>query len=148
MTYYPLLRRSNYNTAFIQPERYDFNAIACIFSKITAKKIPTSYNAAVCRLDGSKWQIATKEEIDSLSHLGTWERIRRPSGCKGIKTKLVFDFKPSGKSGIWRYKVRLVPKRPIQIPGIDLQEIYSPVSRYSTLRMSFSFAICFTGKGG
>ena len=46
----------------------------------------------------------------------------------------VFDLKRSADGTIQRYKARLVAKSFRQREGIDFDEVYSPVSKYSTLR--------------
>lgn len=42
-----------------------------------------------------------------------------------------------------RDRVRLVAKGFIHIPGVDYQEIFSPVIRHSTLRLFFALSVQF-----
>lgn len=110
-----MLRQGNCNSAGFHCKRYCFNSVACTVSKITAKKISTSYHDAVCRLDGTKWQTAMKEEFDLSTHLGTWELISLFSYSRVIQTKWVFHLNRNEKGDIVGLETRLVAKGFTQI---------------------------------
>ena len=63
-----------------------------------------------------------------------------PFGKKLIGLKWVFKtrFQPNGD--VLKYKARLVTKGYSQTPGIDYEEVFSPVARMETVRMFFVVA--------
>lgn len=69
--------------------------------------------------------------------MGTWELTELPAGRKTIKLKWVFDVKSTGKGEASKHKTRLVAKGFSQTCGIDIHEVFSLVSQYSTIRPIF-----------
>lgn len=82
--------------------------------------------------------------MTSLNNLDTWELVRLPPGRKVVKTRWVFDVKRNGEGAVVRYKARLVAKGFTQVEGIDFQEVYSPVSRYATIRLVLAVSVTLT----
>ena len=82
-----------------------------------------------------------REEILALDDNHTWELTELPSNRKPIKNKWVFKTKRGADGEIERYKARLVVKGCSQRPGIDFDEVYSPVVRYSTIRYLLGMAV-------
>lgn len=77
---------------------------------------------------------AMKEECESLIHNNTWSLVDLPGGKKAIPCKWVFKRKFHHTGNITRYKTRLVIKGYKQKKGIDYNEIYAPVVRYTSIR--------------
>lgn len=94
---------------------------------------------AMSREDKKQWVEAMKSEIDSLLENDTWVCIDKPTGVNVVKTKWVFKLKKE-QEGKVRYKARLVMKGFTQKKGIDYDETYSPVVRYSSLRYLIALA--------
>jgi hypothetical protein len=82
----------------------------------------------------AQWRHAMDEEMQSLAANQCWEVQELPPGAKAIGCKWVFKIKRDAKGNIERYKARLVAKGFTQREHIDFEEVYAPVSQYSTLR--------------
>ena len=64
-----------------------------------------------------------------------------PSGQKPIGCKWVFKVKHTSDGKVERFKGRLVAKGYAQKYGIDYEETFSPVVRYSSIRSLLAFAV-------
>uniref|UniRef100_A0ACD5YJF3 Uncharacterized protein n=1 Tax=Avena sativa TaxID=4498 RepID=A0ACD5YJF3_AVESA len=100
---------------------------------------PATYNEAIASVDREKWVSAMQEEMQSLEKNGTWDVVRLPKQKKAVRCKWIFKKKeglsPKEPS---RYKARLVAKGFSQIPGIDYNDVFSPVVKHSSIRTFFS----------
>uniref|UniRef100_A0A7N2LJ68 Retrovirus-related Pol polyprotein from transposon TNT 1-94 n=1 Tax=Quercus lobata TaxID=97700 RepID=A0A7N2LJ68_QUELO len=84
--------------------------------------------------NSSKWELAMKDEMDSLLGNQTWELTELPIGKKTLHNKWVYRIK-NEHDGSKRYKARLVIKGFQQKEGIDYTEIFSLVMKMSTIRL-------------
>lgn len=82
-----------------------------------------------------------EEELEALQSNETWVLDDLSQGRKAIRNKWVFQTKRGSDGRIQQYKARLVVKRCSQRPGIDVDEVYSPVVRYSTIRFLMATAV-------
>lgn len=71
----------------------------------------------------------------------TWSLSDLPVGHRVIPCKWVFALKRNVNGEVERYKARLVAKGYIQRFGIDFQETFSPVVRYSTISLLLALAV-------
>ncbi|WVZ92733.1 hypothetical protein U9M48_038777 [Paspalum notatum var. saurae] len=116
---------------------------ATIFALSCAKEIdccaePSTYTEAMISGDREKWMFAMQEEMQSLEKNGTWDIVRLPVGKKAVRCKWIFKRKEgSSPSETTRYKARLVAKGFSQIPGIDYNDVFSPVVKHSSIRALF-----------
>ncbi|KAF8688081.1 hypothetical protein AX14_003534, partial [Amanita brunnescens Koide BX004] len=77
-----------------------------------------------------EWQTAMKAEIQALNDHNVWELVDLPKDQKPIKCRWVYNVKTDGhKQG------HLVMKGFSQIPGIDFEETFSPVTHFETVRL-------------
>jgi Reverse transcriptase (RNA-dependent DNA polymerase) len=88
-----------------------------------------------------KWKAAMEEEINSHEHNGTWELTTLPPGRKAVKSKWVFKTKRNETGEVTRYKARLVAKGFTQEFGVDYHETFSPVVRYTSIRLLIALAV-------
>lgn len=114
--------------------------VACainIAESIEEDTEPSSYKEVLKRKDRKKWEKAMDEEMDSLMKNTTWRLVQKPNDKKVVGCRCIYK-KKEGIPGVEqeRYKVRLVAKGFTQgIPGIDLNEIYSPVVKHCSIRL-------------
>lgn len=99
---------------------------------------PASYTRAVQAPDGPQWRAAGQAEYDSLTKTGTFELVPRPAHRKVIGCKAVCKIKRGADGQIVKYKVRFVARGFAQTHGVDYNETFAPVVRYSSLRLLFS----------
>lgn len=129
------IRRSERELRPVQ--RYD----ASHFANEVYNGEPFTVSEALNGDDKSHWKTAMDEEYRSLLDNATWELIDLPKGSKAINNKWVFKQKTDCKGNIIRYKARLVAKGCSQREGIDYFETFSPVVRYSSIRLLMALAV-------
>ena len=77
---------------------------------------------------------AMQEDKDSLQKNYTYELVKLPKGMKALQNKWVYKLKKYGKGNLVKYKARLVVKGFGQKKGIDFDEIFSPIVKFSSIR--------------
>ena len=95
---------------------------------------PECYDEALQYENSSKWELAVKDEMDSLLAIQTWELTELSVGKKSLHNKWVYRINKE-HDGSKRYKARLVVKGFHQKEGINYIEIFSPVVKISTIRL-------------
>ena len=93
--------------------------------------------------DSEHWQRAIDAELKSMEINDVWYSTVLPAGRKLVTTKWVFRPKHDIQGNITKYKARLVAQGFEQIYGKDFDETYSPVTRFSSLRLLFALAMQF-----
>jgi hypothetical protein len=101
---------------------------------------PVSYAEAMRRPDANKWQAAMDEEKAAFFTNGTWETVPVDPSWNLLSSKWVFKIKSDEHGNVTRYRARLVARGFLQREGVDFGDIFSPVVRYSTLRILFALA--------
>lgn len=97
-------------------------------------KDPQTHQEALQSEKSDMWHQAMNEEYQSLLNNNTWTLVNLPTGRKVIPCKWIFKTKTDENGQVMRYKARLVVKGYKQIQGVDYNEIYAPVVRYSSIR--------------
>ncbi|KAG8474935.1 hypothetical protein CXB51_031652 [Gossypium anomalum] len=99
--------------------------------------IDANHSEAFSCKDSEKWMFAMKEEVKSLYKNRTWDLVKLPKGKKVVRCKWVFK-KKEGTLGVEepKYKARLVAKGYSQIPRVDFTDVFSPVVKHSSIRVS------------
>lgn len=107
---------------------------------------PTSYKEAMKNKDIDKWEMAMKEELDSLLKNNTWELVNKPQGQRILGCKWIYKLKKDTTAeNKVKFKARLVAKGYSQIDGVDFMdfnEIYSVV-KHCSIRLILAFVTQF-----
>ena len=82
----------------------------------------------------SEWKEALDNEYSSLIEHKTWNLVKPPEGRNIVDSRWVFKVKYNADGTIERYKARLVAKGFTQEAGIDFEETFAPVARYTSIR--------------
>jgi Reverse transcriptase (RNA-dependent DNA polymerase) len=115
-----------------EPDR--FIPEGCFKAKTLSDDEPKDEKEALSGPDSEFWRQAINEEYTSLIENRSWDLAELPEGKTPIDCKWVFKIKRDARGEIERYKARLVAKGYTQKAGIDYDEVYAPVSKYTTLR--------------
>ena len=101
---------------------------------------PTSYNAAITGPDKVHWKAAITSELESLVENKVFKEVPLPTGRRCISSKWIFKVKVNARGEITRHKARFVARGFSQKEGIDFNEIFAPVAKFTTIRMMLSIA--------
>ena len=101
---------------------------------------PECYDEALQDENSSKWELAMKDEMNSLLGNQTWEIIELPAGKKALHNKWVYRIKNEHNDSK-RYKARLVVKGFQEKEGIDYTEIFSPIKKMLTIRLVLGMVV-------
>jgi Reverse transcriptase (RNA-dependent DNA polymerase) len=101
---------------------------------------PLTYNEAMRGPGTDKWLEAVAAELGSLQQMGVYDVVERPPDRKIIPTKWVFKTKRGPNGDIIRYKGRVVAKGYAQVPGLDYDETFAPVVKFTTIRTLLALA--------
>jgi hypothetical protein len=107
---------------------------APVSSTASVSDDPATYSAAVASPQQQQWRAAMDSEMKSLDKAGTYTLVPLPPGRSAIGCKWVFKTKRGADGSVTKHKARLVAKGFLQRYGVDYEETYAPVARYSSIR--------------
>jgi hypothetical protein len=81
------------------------------------------------------------EEMKSFQENNAWKLVDLPKAKTVVENKWPFKIKRNENTEVDRYKARLGAKGFSQQKGVDYDEIFSPVARFSSLRMLLALAV-------
>ncbi len=113
----------------------DMDHVAYQGSQITE---PRTVEEALSSDRSGEWRDALDSEYGSQMENHTWDLV---TGKEAIPCKWVFKVKYKENGTIDRFKARLVAKGYVQRHGIDYEETFSPVVRFSSVRILLAFAL-------
>jgi hypothetical protein len=86
------------------------------------------------------------EEYDSILKNDVWTVVPRLHGKSMVTSKCLYKIKHAADGTIEKYKARFVAHGFSQKEGIDYDEIFSPVARYTSIRIIISLVAVFGWK--
>ena len=106
-------------------------------------KEPSSYEEAT---EWKEWKDAMIEEYQSIMNNDVWYVVRIPEGNSVVTSKWIYNIKHAADSSIEKYKAIFVARGFSQKEGIDYEENFAPVARYTSIRTILSLAIAMKWK--
>ncbi len=101
---------------------------------------PQNIEEALTCENSKEWECAMREEYDSLMTKNTWTLVPLPAGRKPVSCKWVFKIKQGANGEVERYKARLVARGFTQTYGVDYNEMFAPVAKFTSIRCIFALA--------
>ena len=80
------------------------------------------------------------EEYHSIMKNDIWEIVPIPEKNSIVTSKWIYKIKHAADGSIEKYKARFVARGFSQKEGIDYEETFAPVSRYTSIRSVISLA--------
>jgi hypothetical protein len=98
---------------------------------------PSSYEEAT---KNTVWKDAMEEEYQSIMQIDVWDVVPRPKEKYVVSLKWIYKTKHVADGSIEKYKARFVAQSFYQKEGIDYEETFSLVARYTSIRTILSLA--------
>ena len=80
------------------------------------------------------------EEYQSITKNDVWDVVPRPEGKSVVTSKWIYKIKHAVDDIIEKYKARFMAHDFSQKEGIDYEENFAPVTRYTSIRSVFSLS--------
>ena len=80
------------------------------------------------------------EEYQSIMKNDVWDVVPRPKGKSIVTSKWIYKIKHDADGNIEKYKARFVVRGFSQKEGIDYEENFAPVARYTSIRSVLTLA--------
>ena len=87
-----------------------------------------------------QWREAMESEYSSLLKNDTWNLVPPPEGKNIVGSRWILKVKRDQDGGVDRFKARLVAQGYSQVKGVDYDEVFSPVARYTSVRSLLALA--------
>jgi transposase InsO family protein len=93
-------------------------------------KEPSCFEEAA---QNKEWMDAMTEEYQSIMKNDVWEVVPKPENKDVVSSKWIFKIKHATDGSIEKYKARFVVRGFSQKKGIDYEETFAPVERYTSI---------------
>jgi hypothetical protein len=143
--------RTNLDSEFATPpqqrgRRKRKPSISLLFLLCLHLSCPQSYNQALKSPEREAWQKSMALELDTLQNKRKcWEVVPYPTDGHHNYLRCHFVYKVKMKQGkVDRLKSRLVVDGSKQVHGLDYSESFSPVVKYTTLRIFLAISAAYS----
>ena len=107
-----------------------------VYSKTSSlEEEPKSFKHAMSCSESKLWMEAMREELNSMEKNKVWELVDLPNDRKAIGSKWIFKRKLNASGNVEKYKARLVAKGYTQREGVHFVETFSPVAKFTYIRI-------------
>ena len=86
------------------------------------------------------WQDVMMDKYHSVIKYDVWEIVPRPEGKSVVTSRWLYKLKHAADGSVEKYKARFVARGFSQVEGIDYDETFASVARYTSLRALISIA--------
>jgi hypothetical protein len=98
---------------------------------------PSSFQEAV---QDPTWLDAMVEEYDSIVKNSAWEIVPRLVDKSVVGSRWIYKVKQAADGSVEKYKARFVARGFSQIKGMNYDETFAPIARYSSIRYIFAIS--------
>jgi hypothetical protein len=98
---------------------------------------PQTFAQAV---DHQVWREAMVEEYDSIVCNDVWDVVPRPMGKSVVTSRWLYKTKIVVDGSVKKHKARFVARGFSQIEGVDYDETFAPVARYTSIKTIIAIA--------
>ena len=98
---------------------------------------PSTYEEAT---EQSVWRDAMMEEYQSITKNDVWEVVSRPEGKSTMTSRWIYKIKHATDGSVKKYKERFMARGFSQKEGVDYDEAFTPIARYTSIRAIISLA--------
>ena len=84
-----------------------------------------------------------EEEMESLRKNDAWDLVTLPDGRNPIGSKWVFKRKTNETRQVKKFKAQMVSKGYFQVKGLDFSDIFSPISKLTSIKLLMSLVAKF-----
>ena len=86
------------------------------------------------------------EEYQSIMKNDDWDIVPRPEGKSVVTSKWIYKIKHAADGSLEKYKARFVAQGFSQKKGIDYEEKFAPVARYTSIKLVLSLVVVMKWK--
>jgi hypothetical protein len=79
------------------------------------------------------WQDAMTQEYQSIMKNDVWDVVPRLEGKFVVTSKQIYKIKHAADGSVEKYKAKFVARGFSQVEGIDYEETFTPVARYTSI---------------
>jgi len=102
------------------------------------KTKPSSFEEEISQL---VWVDAMVEEHESIMKKNVWEVVLRPKEKLVVGSRWIYKVKHAADGSIEKYKAKLAAKTFSKVEGVDYEECFALVSRYSSIRSIITLVV-------
>jgi hypothetical protein len=99
---------------------------------------PSSFQEAV---QDPTWVDYMVEEYESIVKKSAWEIFPRPIDKSVVRSRWIYKVKKVVDESVDKYKARFVARGFSKIEGIDYDDTFAPIARYSSIRSILSLSM-------